>query len=295
MAAYTDAAFRLLSKEYGADYTVTEFVSSEGLTRESAKSRELTYISPRERPAAIQIFGSNPNTMAKAAQMLESECDVIDINFGCPAPSVTRACGGAALLKDPQKIKEIIEAISSTIKIPVTAKMRLGVTNIDNSIAIAKIIEKSGAQALTVHGRTLSQGYSGQANWEQIAKIKNELSIPVFGNGDVTSYEKAQAFMEKSKVDAVFIGRGALGNPFIFKHCKQQKDETVTPNQRVQAFMRYLEIRDELKLRADLTQIKAHATCFVRGAKEAAQYRLEISRAKSIKEINDITANWLNK
>lgn len=295
MAGYTDAAFRLLCKEYGADFTVTELASSEGLVRNSQRTHELTYISPRERPAAIQIFGSNVQTMAKAAWMLEERCDAIDVNLGCPALSVTRVHGGAELLKDPKKIREIIEAIASTVKISVTAKMRLGINSIANAVKIAKAIEKSGAQAITIHGRTLKQGYSGQANWEEIKKVKQELAIPVFGNGDITSYSKASEATELSKVNGVLIGRGALGNPFIFTHCKKQKDSPVTPKEQIYAFTRYLEIRNELKLRNDLKQIKTQAICFIRNSKNASLRRLEVTKAKSLEEVNENMHKWLEK
>ncbi len=285
MAGYTDAAFRLLCKEYGCQYTTTEFVSAEAVIRENAKSFELAKVFEEERPASIQIFGSEPAKMAKAAHILESQCDAIDINFGCPAPKVTRTNGGGALLDYPEKIKAILEETVSTCKKPITAKMRLGVKSKDNSVKIAKIIEKAGVRWLTVHGRTLEQGYTGKADWDVIAAIKRELAIPVIGNGDVKDWASANEMFEKTKIDGVAVGRAALGNPFIFRALINEKDEDTSQKEKITAFKRYVGLREKFKLRDSLGDVKGHALQFTRGFPDSAALRLKISQAKTIDEI----------
>src|SRR3989338_814648 len=192
MAGYTDAAFRLLCKEHGAQLTVTELISAESIVRGNKQGFELAKTSDGEHPFGIQLFGSNPKSIANAAAILEKNADFIDLNFGCPAPKVTRNMGGAALLTKPELIAEIVRGIVATIKKPVTAKIRLGINDSNCAVQIAKLIERSGASALFVHARTLKQGYGGEPDWNKIAEIKKSVSIPVFGNGKVTSYADAE-------------------------------------------------------------------------------------------------------
>lgn len=288
MAGYTDAAFRILCKEYGCQHTTTEFVSAEAVTRGGEKTRRLAKVFPEERPASIQIFGSEPEKMAKAAHILENQCDTIDLNFGCPAPKVTRSMGGGALLDHPGKIKEIIEEVVSTCKKPVTAKMRLGVKSKENSLKIAKIIEKCGVQRLTVHARTLQEGYTGKADWDAIAKIKKELGIPVIGNGDVKDWASAQKMLEQTKVDGIAVGRASLGNPMVFRCLVEEEDAPVTLEERIGSFMRYIELHKTLKLWESAGDVKAHALQFIRGFPDAAALRLRVSQAKTVEEITSV-------
>src|SRR3989338_1759 len=292
MASFTDAAFRLLCKRYGADYVVTEFVSAEAVVRDNWKTEEMTFISEEERPCAIQIFGPYPEVMVKAAQKLEKKADVIDVNFGCPAPKITKKCGGAALLDNPQTIKEILEELVSTIKKPVTAKMRLGTTTKENAVEIAKVIEKTGVKALAVHARTLRQGYAGQADWDKIKEIKQAISIPLFGNGDVVNYSSAKKMFEYTKCDAVLIGRGALGNPFVFSQCKKENDFEITPEMRIKAFQDYIKIVDEKNIRRNSGDIKGQALQFIKGIQGARKLRDKVCSAKTREEIVDILVNW---
>ncbi|MDO8554066.1 MAG: tRNA-dihydrouridine synthase family protein [Candidatus Micrarchaeota archaeon] len=292
MAGYTDGAFRILCKEYGCQYTTTEFVSAEAVTRGGDKTFRLAKVFSEERPASIQIFGSEPAKMAQAAHILEKQCDAIDINFGCPAPKVTRSLGGAALLDYPEKIKAILEETVSTCTKPVTAKMRLGVKNKNNAVKIAQLIEKSGASRLTVHGRTLEQGYTGNADWQVIAAIKKELTIPVIGNGNVKDWESAKAMFEQTNVDGIAIGRSALGNPSIFQALINEKDIPVSLEEKIAMFLRYVELRKTLKLWESHGDVKAHALQFIRGFPDAAALRLKISQAKSVEEIVDALPNF---
>lgn len=288
MAGYTDAAFRELCFEHGADYSVTEFVSAESVIRDNWKVEELTFIPSYSKPTGIQIFGSNLESMVKAAQILEKKAVVLDINMGCPAPKVTKNCGGAALLDKPEISKQIVEEIVSTIKTPVTVKMRLGVSSVEKSIQFAKMIESCGVKMICVHGRTLKQGYTGVADWDKIKEIKENLSIPVFGNGDVKSYSDSERFFLLTKCDAVSIGRGALGNPFVFDMLKKKQDLEVSFDERKKVFLRYLELRDKLKMRSSVGDVKAHALRFVQAVRNASNFRNLISVSNSIEEIKSI-------
>ncbi|MBI5051155.1 tRNA-dihydrouridine synthase family protein [Candidatus Micrarchaeota archaeon] len=288
MAGYTDAAFRALCFEYGADYSVTEFVSAESVIRDNWKVEELTYIPNYSKPTGIQIFGSNPESMAKAASILEKKAAVIDINMGCPAPKVTRNCGGAALLENPEIAKSIIDSVISAVKTPVTVKMRLGVNSAEKSIEFAKMVESCGVRMLCVHGRTLKQGYTGTADWAKIREIKSSLSIPVFGNGDVKNYSDSVRFFENTLCDGVSIGRGALGSPFVFQMLKKKEDFEPDFEMRKKAFFRYLELREKFSMRPSIGDIKGHALRFIQGISHATDLRLNISRAKTKEEIVEV-------
>ncbi len=285
MAGHTDVAFRVLCHENGADFGITELISAESIIRGNEQGFRIAQVCDEERPIGIQLFGSNPKSIAKAAHILEKDADFIDLNFGCPAQKVTRALGGAALLARPEIIKEIVEAVSTTIKKPTTAKMRLGTTNSDHAVEIAKIIEKAGASALSVHARTLKQGYSGEPDWLKIAEIKSALSIPVFGNGNIRSYADAKRMFDTTGCNGVLIGRAALGNPSIFKACKSKKDEYVTFNMRKEAFLSYLKLRKKLNMRESLGDLKSQAITFVQDVHGAGSLRLKISQAKELSEI----------
>jgi len=291
MAGYTDAAFRSLCKEYGSDFGITELISAESIIRGNEQGFRIAQVSDYERPVGIQLFGSNSVSIAKAAQILEKNADWVDLNFGCPAPKVTKNMGGAALLSKPELIAEIVEEVSSTIKKPTTAKMRLGISNSIHAVEIAKIIERAGASALFVHARTLKQGYSGEPDWIKIAEIKKALSIPVFGNGNVCSYGDAKRMFEETKCDGVLIGRAALGNPSIFEACKKKKDFDVEWNMRKKAFLRYIELREKLKMRDSVGDLKAQAISFVQGVQYASELRLKISKSKTKQEIMEFLSN----
>jgi len=288
MAGYTDAAFRLLCKEHGAQLTVTELISAESIVRGNKQGFELAFVSDDERKlgsSGIQLFGSNPKSIANAAAMLEKNADFIDLNFGCPAPKVTRNMGGAALLAKPELIAEIVETVSGSIKKPVTAKTRLGINDSDGAVQIAKTIERAGASALFVHARTLKQGYSGEPDWNKISEIKKSISIPVFGNGNVCSYADAERMLNTTNCDGVMIGRAALGNPYVFEMCRTKRDFEVTAEMRRAAFFRYIELREKLNMRESLGDVKAQAITFVQGVHGAAELRNRIGKAKEKEEI----------
>ena len=219
MAGITDLPFRLLCKEQGAGLLYTEMVSAKAISYHNRNTVSLMETDPKEHPVALQLFGSEPELMGEVAKSIEDQpFDILDINMGCPVPKVVNNGEGSALLKVPALIREIIKAVSGTVRKPVTAKMRIGFEGADvDPVEIARIMEDAGAAAIAVHGRTRQQYYSGRADWETIRRIKEAVSVPVIGNGDVDSPEKAEAMFRETGCDAVMIGRAVRGNPWIFR------------------------------------------------------------------------------
>lgn len=223
MAGISNTSYRKIIKEMGAGLIYAEMVSDKAIVYQNNKTFDLLKMSEEERPIAQQIFGSDKESFVKAAQIIEETMhpDIIDINMGCPVPKVAlRAQAGSALLKDPDKIYDIVSAVVSSVHVPVTVKIRSGwdEKNI-NAVEVAKKCEQAGAKAIAIHARTRSQGYSGKADWRIIKKVKEAVSIPVIGNGDVTSPELAKKMLDETNCDAVMIGRGVLGNPWLIKEC----------------------------------------------------------------------------
>ena len=314
MAGVTDHGFRLLSKKHGAGLVFTEMVNSIQIIRlheahELFKGKtsiplneeiDRLLITDEERPVTVQLFGADAKTMAEAGQVLEKTADIIDVNLGCPSPKITKGDMGSKLLLYPDKIKKIISEMSSTIKKPVTVKMRTGYTSSKNAVKIAKICEKAGAEAVAIHGRTTKQGYSGKADWEIIHKIKNELSIPVIGNGDVTTPQ--QAVEKLSEVDGVMIGRAARGNPFIFSravHLLKTGELLPEPTKKdkINAFKEYVKLSNKGFTRGKTEHekrinknFKMQAMFFIRGFDKAAEIRRKISQIKTNEEL----LNYLN-
>ena len=219
MAGVADRAFRELCMSYGAAYVISEMVSSKGLTMQDKKSKELLFLSDAERPAGAQIFGDDPEIMANAAlKAMEFSPDFIDINMGCPAPKIAGNGGGSALLKNPELIGKIVKKVVEVSPVPVTAKIRIGWDkNSINAVEIAKIIEAAGADAITVHGRTKDQMYAPPVSLDEIANVKKAVSIPVIGNGDIVDGKSAKLMLDMTGCDFLMVGRGALGNPWIFQ------------------------------------------------------------------------------
>ncbi|MGI6557471.1 MAG: tRNA dihydrouridine synthase DusB [Limnochordia bacterium] len=242
MAGITNSPFRQLAVEWGAGLVYTEMVSAKGLMHGNARTKDLLSFSEAERPIACQLFGSEPETMAKAAAIIAADYgpDLIDINMGCPTPKIVRNGDGAALLRKPSLAFEVIQAVVEAVGVPVTVKIRSGWDSDSiNAVEIALLAEKAGAAAITLHGRTRDQFYSGEADWEVIRSVKEALTIPVIGNGDVKSPLDVQAMFQATGCDLVMIGRGSLGNPWIFAQAMEvevlngKEPFAVTPAQRV--------------------------------------------------------------
>ncbi|MCH5203064.1 MAG: tRNA dihydrouridine synthase DusB, partial [Oscillospiraceae bacterium] len=223
MAGVADCAFRELCSSFGAAYTVTEMVSSKGIHFNNKKTAELMELTDKERPTAIQLFGDEPETMADAAVFaLRYKPDFIDINMGCPAPKISGNGAGASLMRNPHLCGKIVRMVTDAVNIPVTVKMRKGWDDDSvNCVEIAKIVEENGASAVAVHGRTRQQYYKPPVDWDIIRDVKSSVKIPVIGNGDVTSGIKAKELYEHTGCDMIMVGRGALGNPFIFNEINE--------------------------------------------------------------------------
>lgn len=218
MAGVTDKAYRAICKEFGCGLTYTEMVSAKGMYYKSENTKELLATSPQEKPVAMQIFGSDSDILSQiAGEVQAAGADIIDINMGCPTPKIVKNGDGSALMRNPELIGEIVRKVSAAVTVPVTVKIRIGWDQDSiNGVEVARIAEQNGAKAIAVHGRTREQFYSGKADWSMIRKVKEAVRVPVIGNGDVTSPEKAKQLLEETGCDAVMIGRGAEGNPWIF-------------------------------------------------------------------------------
>ncbi len=285
MAGVTDVAFRALCRKYGASLTYTEFVSSAAIVRGNKSSLNLLKTDSIEKPVAVQLFGNSVEEIVEAAKLVEKDFDIIDVNCGCPAWKVIKTGAGSALLNNPEKISKFINKLATAIKKPVTVKIRSGIDDKKiNAVEVAKIAEDSGAAAITIHGRTQKQGYSGQADWNIIKKVKEAVNIPVIGNGDVFTPEVFKKRLEETNVDAIMIARGAMTNPFIFKQIKDYltKGSYETPDKK-QLFLEYLESAE--KHNVEFSNIKNHAMQFTKGVDNGSKIRSELVKCKSVEEL----------
>ncbi|HID69348.1 MAG TPA: tRNA dihydrouridine synthase DusB, partial [Desulfobacterales bacterium] len=255
LAGYTDLPFRLLCRRYGAGLVVTEMISCHGLLYGQEKTRRMLVSDVAEQPVSIQLFGSDPDIMGKAAAILNDfSPSFIDINMGCPVRKVTKRGAGSALMKDITLAEKILTAVVSNSNVPVTVKTRAGVDKQQiTAIDFAKMSENAGAAAIAIHGRTWAQGFTGSADWEIVSKVKNSVTIPVIGNGDVRSYDEAIARMDETGCDGIMIGRAALGNPWVFQ--KKGKPENIL--EILPAVMEHLKLMEQhLDTRRQLAYIR---------------------------------------
>ncbi len=296
MAGIADRAFRELCINYGAGYTVTEMVSSKGLTMGDKKSKELLTLGEIENPAGAQIFGDDPEIMAQAAKKcLEFHPDIIDINMGCPAPKIAMNGGGASLMKNPKLAGEIVKAVSDAVDIPVTVKIRKGWDDESiTAVELAQIAEKNGASAITVHGRTRMQMYSGKVDYDIIAKVKKAVDIPVIANGDITDEQSAAIMLEKTNADAIMIGRGALGNPWIFRRINAYLSECrvlpdVSINEKMAVMLKHIQKIIEYKGEyTEMREARHHAAYYTKGIRGGAALRKEISTFEHFEQLEEL-------
>ncbi|MGN0486638.1 MAG: tRNA dihydrouridine synthase DusB [Acutalibacteraceae bacterium] len=296
MAGVADRAFREICVEFGATYVVSEMVSSKGLTMCDRKSKSLLVLSDAERPAAAQIFGSDPDIMAQSAEScLAYQPDVIDINMGCPAPKIAGNGGGAALLKNPELAQKIMESVRKAVDIPVTVKIRLGWDGDSiNCVEMAKRAEAAGMDAITVHGRTRSQMYAPLVDREMIARVKSSVSIPVIANGDITDGISAAKMIEETNCDYLLVGRGALGRPWVFSQISAYlQSEVILPEPPVSERMRVMvgHIRRICQYKGErvgIREARKHAAWYIKGIRGAASYRQKVGALESIEQLEEL-------
>lgn len=301
MAGCTDLAFRLLAREHGMEFAFLEMVSSEALVRDSRKTADLLKTVEKDRPLGAQLVGCNPEVMAEAAEMIEGMgFDLLDLNLGCPVPKITGPGAGSALLKEPDKAKAIFEAVIKRIKkIPVTVKMRLGYNDGSGQEAaiIAKHAEDSGFSAIAVHGRTREQRYTGIADWNAIRRVKDAVKIPVWGNGDIFSGEAALKMLEITGCDGVMVGRGALGNPWIYQNIEDAMNGKNFSRPDIQEIkkvcLRHLELEEAIEdPRSALLKSRRIACWYFKNQPGVHRLRDLLHRSMSFAELRDHIINF---
>lgn len=305
MAGVSNIAFRKICKEMGAGLVVAEMVSDYALHYENKKTFNLLTMDKDESPISQQIFGSNLEYLVKAAKYLDeyTTCDIIDINMGCPVPKVAmKSQAGAALLKDPEKIYEIVKAVKNEVKKPVTVKIRSGWDfNSINAIEVAKMIEKAGADAITIHARTRSQGYSGTADWQVIKDVKNAVNIPVIGNGDVTNGLLAKKMLDETGCDAVMIGRGAMGNPWIFReinHYLKTGNELPRPTYEEMLDVMITHLNSLIELKGEkiaILEMRGLGSHYLSGLPNNSDTRKKLSKATKKEEFINIIKEYFSE
>lgn len=304
MANTTDLPFRLIAREQGLKFAYLEMISSEALVRDSEKTKDLLRTAPEDRPLGVQIVGCNADTMGRAAAMLDTihDFDVLDINLGCPVPKITGNGGGSALLREPDAAKAIFTSVVQSAKrLPVTVKMRIGYSDTSGAeaVRIAQIAEDCGVTAIAVHGRTRAQGYSGIADYQAIGKVKKAVSIPVIGNGDVVDASSALRLREISGCDAVMIGRGALGNPWIYNEVEAAlagKAVDANPAEnfelRKRTLLRHLELQVKHDGERCFLPMRRIACWYLRAAPGVAAFRDKINKAAGIDEVRRLIEDF---
>ena len=303
MAGISNSAYRTIIKEMGAGLIVAEMVSDKAITYGNKKTIDMLYMTDFERPIAQQIFGSDINSFVSAAKFIENKMkpDIIDINMGCPVPKVAvSAQAGSALLKDPDKVYEIVKAVVNNVSVPVTVKIRSGWdSKTINAVEIAKVVEKAGASLITVHGRTRAQGYSGKVDLDIIKKVKENVSIPVIGNGDIKSCYDAKYMIDYTKCDAVMIGRGILGNPWLIKECVDYLENGIPPKEvtieeKFNMIKRHMDLLLSTKNeKVALLEMRTHIAYYLKGIPGTKELKQKIFKTKTKKEIIDLLDDFL--
>lgn len=305
MAGVCNSAFRKIIKEMGCPLVFAEMVSDKGMIYNSKKTKNMLYFEECERPIAQQIFGSDKDSFVEAAKMVEEimHPDIIDINMGCPVPKVAvKSQAGAALLKFPDKIRDIVKAVVDAVSVPVTVKIRSGWDNNSiNAAEVAKICEEAGASAITVHGRTRSQGYSGKADLDIIKSVKENVSIPVIGNGDIVSVETAMKMLEYTGCDAIMIGRGVLGNPWLMREIVTYLDtgkiiSKPSYEEKIEMCFHHLDYLMKIKPeKVAVLEMRSHISWYIKGMPNAQYVKNDIFKAKTSEELKKILDNYLKE
>lgn len=305
MAGISNTSYRTIIKEMGAGLIYAEMVSDKAIMFDNDRTIELLKMRESERPIAQQIFGSDEDSFVIAAKKIVElmHPDILDINMGCPVPKIAlKSQAGASLLKDPDKIEKIVRSVVNAVNIPVTVKIRSGWdSNTINCVEVAKRIEKAGASAITLHARTRAQGYSGSADWSLIKKVKEAVSIPVIGNGDIKTCYDAKKMLEETGCDAVMIGRGVLGNPWLIKECVDYLEDGTLP-QRVSAKEKMQMLKKHFELlckdkgeKLALLEIRTHALWYIKGLPGSASIKNQICQTKNSTELFNILNNYIEE
>jgi tRNA-dihydrouridine synthase B len=289
MAGVTDVAFRLLAKEMGCGLVYSEMISEKGLLYQNCHTLDILKIDEQERPVAVQIFGSNPEGMAAAAKIVEqSGADIIDINMGCPTLKIVKNGEGSALMRQPELAYQIMASVAQAVAVPVTVKFRKGWDDSSvNAVTMAQLAQRAGLAAVAIHGRTREQFYAGQADWSIISAVKNSISIPVIGNGDIRSPEDAQRMLTETGCDGIMVGRGAQGNPWIFRqilHYLSTGEHLLPPSidERINILLRHMAMLVAYKGEyVGIREMRRHAAWYTKGLRHSAELRLKFNQAVS--------------
>ncbi|PLX83654.1 MAG: tRNA dihydrouridine synthase DusB [Desulfuromonas sp.] len=300
MAGITDLPYRRLMKGFGAGLVFTEMVSANGLIRAGRRTRELLRSRPGERPLGIQLFGEDPEVLAEAAQQVNADGELLDLNLGCPVPKVVRNGAGSALLRDPVKAGKVVAAVRRATDLPLTVKIRSGWDHQSvNFLEVGRIAASEGADAVTLHPRTRSQGFSGQADWEHIRRLKETLAVPVIGSGDIFNAEDALAMLRQTGCDAVMVGRGAYGNPWLIRDIlalqRGLKPAPPSPPERLQAALLHLNLfLESFDSKKAVLDMRKHLAWYSRGLPGATAFRTLINRLQTVEEVRQAMEDFFS-